>query len=84
MSREIHATMVEGQWLIQIKSDLGHPITPREFARFERALTLKTRLYYINERKVSVEAARKREVKAQSDAKTAEAVKVTSKLTPTV
>ena len=69
----IKATMVEGQWVVELESDAGKPITPKEFTLFARALKIKLRTYYIAERQASLQRVRlaegAKEVTKVSDAK---------------
>ena len=57
--KQIKATLVEGQWFVELLSEPGKPITQREIQQFERSLKLKLRSYYLLERRASVATAAK-------------------------
>ena len=67
--KRITATQVNGVWVVVVESPSGDPITRREINLFQRALTLKLRVYYVEQRRLSLVRVAAEEARQAAEAK---------------
>lgn len=83
-AKKISATMVGGLWVVMVESPPGDPVTMRDIGHFQRALTLKLRVYYMEQRKLALAAVKAAEqAKLATDAKATEVAKLSQAQTLT-